>query len=305
MTRLEVTSVNKVNNAPQFLAETEFAGLVPRDWTKTTKVHAHTSFIYLMSLPPILYHYFRIPLPYVQTLALQERLHKLQLLQRQSGSHKDILLLLQHRPVYTAGRRQTEPTIRDERVRLTRIGADFLTTTRGGELTYHGPGQIVGYPLLDLSRYSPTMGARDYVCRMQKTLELHLKEAHAIPFIPLGHTGVFLDPTTKIASIGVQVRHRLTSHGFALNIAREPIAWFDRIIACGLKGVNAGSVESAKQAQVRVEDEIPGLVSRFGRVYGREMVEMNTRNEGEIGEAIEALEAEAEQAGPWSTQPSA
>lgn len=258
-----------------------------------------------MSLPPIFYHYFRVPLPYARTLALQERLHELQLLQRRSGIHKDILLLLQHRPVYTAGRRQKEPSIRDERIRLTSIGADFLTTTRGGELTYHGPGQIVGYPLLDLSRYSPTMGARDYVCRMQKTLELHLEEAHAMPFIPLGHTGVFLDPTTKIGSIGVQVRHRLTSHGFALNITREPISWFDRIIACGLEGVNAGSVESAKQTKVRVEDEISGLVSRFGRMYEREMVKMKTENEGEIGEAIEALEVEAEKAGHWSTKPTA
>ncbi|KAF9458741.1 hypothetical protein BDZ94DRAFT_69914 [Collybia nuda] len=256
-----------------------------------------------MSLPPIIYHYFRLPLPYVRTLALQERLHQLQLLQRKSGTHKDILLLLQHRPVYTAGRRQKEPTIRDERVRLTGIGADFLMTTRGGELTYHGPGQIIGYPLLDLSRYAPTMGARDYVCRMQKMLELHLKEAHSIPFIPLGHTGVFLDATTKIGSIGVQVRHRLTSHGFALNITQEPIPWFDQIVACGLEGVSAGSVEGAKQKDVRVEDEIPGLVSRFGRVYGREMIKMKTEDEGEIGEAIATLEAEAEEAGNWLTNP--
>lgn len=256
-----------------------------------------------MSLPPILYHYFRRPLPYAQTLALQEKLHQLQLSQRRTGSHKDILLLLQHRPVYTAGRRQTEPTIRDERIRLTRIGADFITTTRGGELTYHGPGQIVGYPLLDLSRYSPAMGARDYVCRMQKTLELHLKEAHAITPIPSEHTGVFLDPTTKIGSIGVQVRHRLTSHGFSLNITREPIPWFDRIVACGLKGVKAGSVETVKQEEVIVEDEISGLASRFGKMYEREVVRMEVEQEGEMGEAIAAVEEEAMRAGSWPPAP--
>ncbi|KAF5377230.1 hypothetical protein D9615_006342 [Tricholomella constricta] len=256
-----------------------------------------------MSLPPIFYHYFRLPLPYTQTLALQERLHQLQLLQRRDGLHKDILLLLQHRPVYTAGRRQNEPTIRDERTRLTSIGADFLTTTRGGELTYHGPGQIVGYPLLDLSRYSPTMGARDYVCRMQKTLELHLKEAHAITPIPSGHTGVFLDATTKIASIGVQVRHRLTSHGFSMNITREPISWFDRIVACGLEGVNAGSVETAKDKEANVEDEIEGLVSRFGRLYEREMVRIGPEEGGEIGEAIANMEDEGLRAGAWPISP--
>ncbi|GLB36515.1 putative catalyzes the transfer of endogenously produced octanoic acid from octanoyl-acyl-carrier-protein onto the lipoyl domains of lipoate-dependent enzymes [Lyophyllum shimeji] len=256
-----------------------------------------------MSLPSILYHYFRRPLPYAQTLALQEKLHQLQLTQRRTGSHKDILLLLQHRPVYTAGRRQTEPTIRDERTRLTSIGADFVTTTRGGQLTYHGPGQIVGYPLLDLSRYSPTMGARDYVCRMQKALELHLKEAHAITPIPSEHTGVFLDLTTKIGSIGVQVRHRLTSHGFALNITREPIPWFDRIVACGLEGVTAGSVETATHKAVNVEEEIPGLARRIGTLYEREVVPMELEREGELGDAIAALEEEALQAGPWPATP--
>lgn len=257
------------------------------------------------SLPPILYHYFRQPLPYARCLALQERIHQLQLLHRKSGVHKDILLLLQHRPVYTAGRRQTEPSIRDERIRLTGIGADFLTTTRGGELTYHGPGQIVGYPLLDLSRYTPTMGAREYVCRMQKTLELHLKESHGIIPVPSSHTGVFLDPVTKIGSIGVQVRHRLTSHGFALNITREPIAWFERVIACGLEGVNAGCMEVAKQEKVKVDEEIPGLVSRFERVYERDLVEIKLKDEGEVGEAIALMEAEAEQAGGWPISPSA
>ncbi|KAG5636567.1 hypothetical protein H0H81_007619, partial [Sphagnurus paluster] len=239
------------------------------------------------------------------TLALQEKLHQLQLSRRQTGSHKDIILLLQHRPVYTAGRRQTELSISNERTRLTTMGADFVTTTRGGELTYHGPGQIVGYPLLDLSRYSPTMGARDYVCRMQKALELHLKEAHGITPLSSAHTGVFLDHATKIASIGIQVRHRLTSHGFSLNITGEPRSWFDQIVACGLEGVKAGSVETATCNAVTVEDEIPGLVNRFGRLYEREVVQMKPEEEGEIGEAIAEMEELALRAGSWPTTPRA
>ncbi|KAG6891090.1 hypothetical protein C0995_014180 [Termitomyces sp. Mi166 len=256
-----------------------------------------------MSLSPVIYHYFCQPLPYVQTLALQEKIHQIQLSRRKTKSHKDVLLLLQHRPVYTAGRRQTEESLRDERIRSTNMGADFVTATRGGELTYHGPGQIVGYPLMDLSRYSPTMGARDYVCRMQKTLELHLKEAHGIMPIPSQHTGVFLDSSTKIGSIGVQVRHRLTSHGFSLNITREPISWFSQIVACGLEGVNAGSIETARSKVVRVEDEVFGLVSRFGRLYEREVIPMVLKDEGEIGEAIARLEEEAKRAGSWPTTP--
>lgn len=257
-----------------------------------------------MTLPPVLYHAFRTPLPYLPTWHLQECLHRLQLdARRSSAPHNDILLLLEHRPVYTAGRRQTGPEMDDERERLTRLGADFVSTSRGGQLTYHGPGQIVGYPLMNLSRYNPVMGARDYVCRMQKTLELHLKEAHGLASSPSEHTGVFLDSRTKIASIGIQLRHRLTSHGFAMNITREPQAWFNEIVACGLDDVKAGSIESATGKTVSLQDEIPGLVERFGRVYGRDMVPLDVSKSDPSTDAILALEKEALAMGPWAGAP--
>jgi len=242
-------------------------------------------------------------LPYAQTLALQERIHQLQLLHRKTSSHKDILLLLQHRPVYTSGRRQTEESVQDERARLTNIGADFVATARGGELTFHGPGQIVGYPLVDLSRTSPPVPIRDYVCRVQKALELHLLEAHGIQHVPIDLTGVFLDAKTKIASIGVQVRHRLTTHGFSINITREPLPWFDQVVACGLLDVKAGSVETAKGKGLEIHEEIPGLVSRFGRMLERDFLPMNLAEEGEVGEAIAAAEDEALRAGDWAEAP--
>ncbi|KAF5312633.1 hypothetical protein D9619_002958 [Psilocybe cf. subviscida] len=256
-----------------------------------------------MSLPPVLYHYFRRPLPYAQTWKLQERIHQLQLKLRRSSAHPDVLLLLQHRPTYTSGRRQTEPDIHDERIRLQNLGADFVPATRGGQLTYHGPGQIVGYPLIDLSRYTPTMGARDYVCRIEKIIKSHLKDSHGIQHVPSEHTGVFLDPNTKIASIGVQVRHRLTSHGFAMNITNEPLAWFNKIVACGLDDVHAGSIESKNLQPVDLADEIPGLVAQFGGHFDRNMVKLDLEQEGDIGKAMADLEREAEEAGDWKTAP--
>ena len=99
-----------------------------------------------MSLPPVFYHHFRTPLPYAKTLVLQEKLHQIQLAARRTSSHQDLLLLLQHRPVYTAGRRQTGDELAQERTRVVQTGADFVATARGGQLTYHGPGQLVGYP---------------------------------------------------------------------------------------------------------------------------------------------------------------
>ncbi|KXN81101.1 Octanoyltransferase [Leucoagaricus sp. SymC.cos] len=254
-------------------------------------------------LPPVFYHVFCVPLPYSPSFRLQETIHQTQLALRRSNAHKDVLLLLEHRPVYTAGRRQTASSVEDGNRRLTRMGADFLVSSRGGQLTYHGPGQIVGYPLMDLSRYTPIMGARDYVCRMQKMIERHLEESHGIQHTPSEHTGVFLDPVTKIASIGVQIRHRLTSHGFAFNVTREPLAWFDQIVACGLNDVKAGSIAGATKSTVDVGEEFTRVVGAFGRAYDREMVALQPETEGEIGEAIFAMEAEALLAGSWVKEP--
>ncbi|KAI0733955.1 chloroplast lipoate protein ligase [Fomitopsis betulina] len=259
-----------------------------------------------MLLPPILYHYFQLPLPYARTLVLQERIHQIQLLRRRHGEHQDYLLLLQHRPVYTAGRRQllTSPEVEAEATRLTNIGADFVATKRGGQTTYHGPGQLVGYPLLDLARWTPPLGIREYICKMQKTIETHLVEAHGIQHTPSEHTGVFLNAQTKVASIGVQVRHRLTTHGFAMNITREPRAWFDQIIACGLADTKAGCVADASSAsEVTVRAEIGGLVARFGQQFQRDMLQLEMDEGGEMVEEICAVEEEARLAGNWPQGP--
>ncbi|KAH8111508.1 hypothetical protein DFH11DRAFT_1546618 [Phellopilus nigrolimitatus] len=257
-----------------------------------------------MSLPPIFYHFFASPLPYAPTLALQNFVHGAQLARRRAtGKHRDYLLLLQHRPVFTAGRRQLEDEVRDERARLRRMGADFESTQRGGELTYHGPGQLVGYPLLDLGRTAPAMSIRDYICRLQRTIQDHLRDAHGIVHAPSEHTGVFLDDgdgrgaKTKISSIGVQVRHRLTTHGFALNITREPLAWFDTVVACGLADVKAGSIagrsKTVAEADVSVASEIPGMVDTFGRLMGRDMEKLDLNDSDEVSDAILKLEEEA------------
>jgi len=245
-------------------------------------------------LPPILYHYFSRPLPYHRALQLQESIHALQLQQRRSSSasHRDILLLLQHKPVYTGGRRQTQSETASERARLTALGADFVLSRRGGELTYHGPGQIVGYPLLDLGRAKPAIGIRDYICRLQRVLSLHLREAHGLRPATSEHTGVFLGEHEKVASIGVQVRHRLTTHGFAMNVTREPRAWFDKVVACGLADVKAASIEGATGRNVQVETEVPGIVERFGRVMERHMVPLQPES-SELSELVYALEKDS------------
>jgi lipoate-protein ligase B len=88
------------------------------------------------------------------------------------------------------------------------------------------------------------MGIRDYIYRMQKTMSTVLKDEYGIASVPSDNTGVFLNDTTKLGSIGVQVRHRLTTHGFAFNVTREPLAWFSQVIACGLADVKAECMEN-------------------------------------------------------------
>jgi lipoyl(octanoyl) transferase len=120
---------------------------------------------------------------------------------------------------------------------------------------------------------------------------LHLHEAHGLTSTESEHTGVFLGEHEKVASIGVQVRHRLTMHGFAMNVTREPRTWFDEIVACGLADVKAASIEGAAGKKLQVGVEVPGIVERFGRVMQRQMVPLDVGAD-ELGELVYALEQE-------------
>ena len=134
-------------------------------------------------------------------------------------------------------------------------------------------------------------------------MSIVLKDEYGIASIPSDNTGVFLNGTTKIGSIGVRVRHRLTVHGFAFNVTREPLAWFNQVVACGLADVKAECMENVMGGPITVGEAIPPLVETFGRIYGKEMGEMDPEREGEIGELIRELEEETITMGGWSKEP--
>lgn len=164
----------------------------------------------------------------ISASASEERMRK--------QASQDTLLLLQHRPVYTEGRRHdTENEVVSNHLRS--LGADYYLTKRGGQITYHGPGQLVGYPILNLG--SMNLASRCYVDRIQDSL-ISLLAQRGIPTVepPEEHTGVWADEYHKIASIGIQVRHRISSHGFALNVERRAMQGFRHIVACGIVGRN-------------------------------------------------------------------
>ena len=173
---------------------------------------------------------FSQPIPYVQAWTLQKQLQKERIAKRQG----DVLLLLEHSPVYTLGR-TTDPTHWScgEEV-LLRTGASVHSVDRGGSITYHGPGQVVGYPILKLSHYCS--GPKQYVHKLEEVL-IHTLSRWGIKGYRIENRhGVWVrwnHADAKIAAIGVRVDQGITIHGFALNVDLD-LSPFSYIMPCGL-----------------------------------------------------------------------
>jgi lipoyl(octanoyl) transferase len=195
-------------------------------------------------------------LEYSCALTLQEDLVR----RRCRGEGKDTLFLLEHLPVFTLGRGA------DEKHLLTPREIPVHRVSRGGEVTFHGPGQLVGYPLIDLTRHG-----RD-VHLYLRGLEAVLIEVLAGCGIPArretGRTGVWVNDR-KIASIGVGVRRWVTYHGFALNVATD-LSYFADIVPCGLAGVRMTSMAEVLCGPVAVVAIKPLVATTFARYFGYE-----------------------------------
>ena len=173
----------------------------------------------------------------------------------------DVLLLLEHPPVVTLGRSSHAAHL------LESTGIEVFEVERGGDVTFHGPGQLVGYPILDLRSYKQDL--HWYL----RTLEQALIEALAILDIPAernpGFTGVWTRGR-KIASIGIHVKQWVTWHGFALNVTTD-LAHFDRIVPCGIPGVQMTSVQKERGAGSRErlwEESVGAVVKGFETAFG-------------------------------------
>jgi lipoate-protein ligase B len=173
--------------------------------------------------------------PYAEGLALQRALRE----RRIAGQlDRDILLLLEHEPTVTLGRGTKETSLPCPPDELRRLGLTVAEVERGGDVTWHGPGQLVGYPILDLG------GHRRDLHWYLRQVEEALLQALAALGIPAerrpGYTGVWTKGK-KIASIGVHVRQWVTAHGFAINVTND-LGDFDLIVPCGISGVEMTSV---------------------------------------------------------------
>jgi len=147
-----------------------------------------------------------------------------------------------------------------------------------------------------------SLSVKDYVCELQRILK-SFAHTHDVTTIPSEHTGAFVSETAKLGSIGVQVRHRLTTHGFSVNITPQPIPWFDEVIACGLPGVNAVALADQKGVSLSVEGIVPSLLARVQHHLNTQLSPLSNSEDAEILRLIQETELSALHAGPWRTHP--
>lgn len=198
--------------------------------------------------------------PYSEAWDIQLRMHK----EVAEDSRPDTLLLLEHPHVYTLGRRGQEDDILVDSAELARLGVEVHHTDRGGEVTYHGPGQLVGYPILNLRRWGG--GPLKYVRALECVLIETLAEFGVVAESEGHPTGVWVGDR-KIAAIGVKVSRRVTTHGFALNVCPD-LSHFDHIVPCGMPDSRVTSLSLELGREVAVSEVAPVLVERFGAVFG-------------------------------------
>lgn len=204
---------------------------------------------------------------YAEAVALQERTRD----EIRAGLRCDRLLLLEHPPVYTLGRNASASDVVASREWLASRGIEVFEADRGGQVTYHGPGQLVGYPVVDLSpdrqdirRY--VRGLEEVLVRTLSDYGLAAEGRREQPEI-----GVWVGDA-KVASLGIHIKRWVTTHGFALNVTTD-LSHFDGIVPCGLHGIRMGSIHSLSALRPDIEVVAGTVLTHFCDVLGYQVSE--------------------------------
>jgi lipoyl(octanoyl) transferase len=202
--------------------------------------------------------------PYRRAWAWQRAL----VVRRAAGDIPDTVLLLEHPHVYTIGKRGSDADVLADPAWLTANGAEVVRSDRGGQVTYHGPGQLVGYPI---TRLDPNPDIWRFVGRVEAAL-VDVAEAYGLPARAErgDHTGVWVGEA-KLGAIGMRVSRGVTSHGFALNCATD-LAYFNAIVPCGLPDKAACSLSGLLDRPVPVAEVVPLVERRLAVRLGRRPV---------------------------------
>jgi lipoyl(octanoyl) transferase len=213
---------------------------------------------------------------YATGLRLQQRLVEL----RKEGRIGNVLVLLEHSPVITLGRNAKRQNILASPESLARRGVEVFECDRGGDVTFHGPGQLVGYPIFDLRAISTpegkrkTLGAIEYVRRLEEVLIRSCADLAISARRICGLTGVWTESSeneAKIAAIGVHISRGVTSHGFALNVNTD-LDDFQLIVPCGIAAKPVTSMAKELGRQVSAEEVAHSVSRNFGLIFDAQML---------------------------------
>ncbi|HJS98475.1 MAG TPA: lipoyl(octanoyl) transferase LipB [Terriglobales bacterium] len=226
---------------------------------------------------------------YATGLHLQQSLVEM----RKASQVGDVLLLLEHSPVITFGRNARRENLLASPELLARKGVELFECDRGGDITFHGPGQLVGYPIFDLRAFQPRVGAVEFVRRLEEVLIRSCAEFGIACERVKGLTGVWTTPSTavilsedaahrpaseskdlasfdkpqaKIAAIGVHISRGVTSHGFALNVNTD-LEYFQLIVPCGITSKPVTSLARETGAQINLDEIARSVAGHFAQVF--------------------------------------
>jgi lipoyl(octanoyl) transferase len=212
--------------------------------------------------------------PYGTALQLQRTLMEL----RKVGRIENTLLLLEHPPVITLGRNAKLSNVVAPPEFLAQRGVELFDIDRGGDVTFHGPGQLVAYPIFDLRSFEPSsrIGAVEFVRRLEEVLIRTCGDFGIGAQRIKGLTGVWTyalpnKPEAKIAAIGVHISRGVTTHGFALNVSTD-LDFFSLIVPCGLAGRPVTSMLRELQKRLTIEEVASAASRNFGRVFQSQML---------------------------------
>ncbi|XP_055585883.1 putative lipoyltransferase 2, mitochondrial [Uranotaenia lowii] len=189
-----------------------------------------------------------------------------------NGSVANVLILTEHDPVYTVGIR-TKTYDPEEEQRLKALGAEFYRTNRGGLITFHGPGQLVAYPVMNLKNFQPSV--RWYVCHIEKTV-IELCRRYGIQAATTQDTGVWVQDR-KICAIGIHASRYVTTHGLALNCNTD-LGWFEHIVPCGIEGKGVTSLSRELKKNVKIDCVTPRFLESFRYTLECDLEEVSKEN---------------------------
>ena len=189
---------------------------------------------------------------YQETLIIQKGLRE----QVLKNPGNEFIVLVEHDHVYTLGKNANSSNVLNK-------ACDIIQTDRGGDVTYHGPGQLVAYPIINLKMRK--IGVKSYVEMVEKLISDTLIHYGLESHVPSKETGVWVK-NRKIASIGIHVSRGVTMHGLAINVNTD-LSYFDNIISCGIEGVKMTSMDKELGKKIRMNDIKKSLITHFNQIF--------------------------------------